>query len=276
MPDPTAPPNLMLLAQLLRAGAPGGAAADGSAPDPNLAALVQTLMGGASDGNASPGPAADPGDNPFAALGVQPPMTGADPHAAIVAALLQGANPPPFQTPAVEDDSQPPAAADVGAQDAPSASDAATDAATTVGPDIPRRANWDPIVERYVAAFNKENGADPGDDVYLDPDWIKAMIMREGNSPKAFSTDPMQVNTDRWDAYKGALGLTRGQAPGPDLSIRAGIRWLEEKAYEHDGNGRVTKFKTWPQAIRDYNGGGDANYWPKVLANYQYLKAGGR
>ena len=46
--------------------------------------------------------------------------------------------------------------------------------ATAKAPAYPHA--WDPIVEREAANYNKMNQADPGDDIYLDPDLIKAQI----------------------------------------------------------------------------------------------------
>jgi hypothetical protein len=135
----------------------------------------------------------------------------------------------------------------------------------------------DPIIEAKVAAFNKMNQADPGDDVYLDPDWIRAMVRVESAfDPKAYRNDPMQVNksTHDWDGYKSDLGLKRGVAPGQDLGIKAGIDWLESKAYHYNGRGDPTTFRGWDDATRGYNGGGNPHYLEDVKRAFQDIKAG--
>jgi len=134
----------------------------------------------------------------------------------------------------------------------------------------------DPVVQAKVAAFNKKNEADPGDDVYLDPDLIRAMIRVESAfNRRAHAHDPMQVNNrGDWDDYKAEIGLKRGVAPGPDLGIRAGIDWLESKAYHYDGRGRATTFKGWDRAVHDYNGGGNPHYLEQVKRAYGDIKAG--
>jgi hypothetical protein len=115
----------------------------------------------------------------------------------------------------------------------------------------------DPIVDRYVAEYNQAHGLRPGVTEYLDPDLIRTMIRQEaGTDHSALSHDPMQVNahTLDWDKPKVALGLKKGVAPGPDLSVRAGIQWLRRKAYVHDTQGRETRFTGWPLAVQKYNG----------------------
>ena len=133
---------------------------------------------------------------------------------------------------------------------------------------------WDSIVNHDVADFNKMNGADPGDEIYLDPDLVKAMIMTEsGHDRRAYNSDPMQVNNPHdWDGYKGEIGLIRGQAPGPDLGIRAGLAWLDSKAYYEDNKGRPGPFLGWETTVKRYNGHGNPNYWQDVQANLKTLK----
>jgi hypothetical protein len=105
MPDPTPFPILL---QLLAGGAP----LTRPSLDPATAALVAALRGD-PPGMASP-PPPDPNANPFAALGVRPPPASVDPNAALIAALMQSANPAPAQAEVGEDDPQPPA---LGASD---------------------------------------------------------------------------------------------------------------------------------------------------------------
>lgn len=137
----------------------------------------------------------------------------------------------------------------------------------------------DAIVAARVADFNKRNQADPGDDDYLDPDWVKAMIRVEsGFDRKAYGSDPMQVNKPGdWpkdDDYKAQIGLTKGVAPGQDLGVRAGLDWLESKAYHYDKSGKPTTFLGWPEATRRYNGGGNPHYLQDVEKAYQDIKSG--
>ena len=114
----------------------------------------------------------------------------------------------------------------------------------------------DPTVERHVADYNRARGLKPGDMEYLDPDLIKAMIRQEaGHNYDALIHDPMQVNnTGDWADGKAQLGLSKGVAPGADLSVKAGIQWLRQKAYRHDSQGAEARFRGWPQAVQRYNG----------------------
>jgi hypothetical protein len=130
--------------------------------------------------------------------------------------------------------------------------------------------HWDAKVDKYVAEYNKKYGFKPGDAEYLDPNLVKAMIKQEsGYDLKAYNADPMQVNNpDDWVDEKAKYGLTAGVAPGPDLSIQAGIGWLRYKAYGRKHVGDPLKFKGWPQAVHDYNGGGIPNYVKEVYEKY--------
>ena len=171
----------------------------------------------------------------------------------------------------------------------PQASGVETDAPTidpannleVAGPPAvkPYPTTLDSIVDAKVAAFNRMNQADPGDHVYMDPDWVRAMIRVEsGHDLKAAKLDPMQVNnTGDWpenDDYKAQIGLTKGVPPGPDLGIKAGLDWLDSKAYHYDSKGRPTTFLGWDEATKRYNGGGDPHYMDKVRKAYGDIKAG--
>jgi hypothetical protein len=144
----------------------------------------------------------------------------------------------------------------------------------------------DPIVEREVANYNQMNQADPGDDIYLDPDLIKAQIRVEsGYDQKTYNSDPMQVNkSGDWDAdpktgdpgHKVTLGLQHGVPPGPELGIRAGLGWLDAKSYIHDGSGQLGPFIGWERTFKRYNGGRDPQYWEKIQNAYRDIKSGGR
>jgi hypothetical protein len=132
---------------------------------------------------------------------------------------------------------------------------------------------WDARVEREVAIYNDEHGFKPGDEEYLDPKLIQAQMRAEsGGSPKAYANDPMQVNNrGDWDDKKAQLGLKKGVVPGPDLSIRAGIRWLARKAYEYDSRGEPVKFNGWNSALEGYKGRGNQDYVDRVLEKKEGL-----
>jgi hypothetical protein len=133
----------------------------------------------------------------------------------------------------------------------------------------------DSTIDAKVAAFNKMNQADPGDDVYLDPDWVRAMVRVESAfDPKAYRSDPMQVNKPGdWYEDKADLGLKEGVAPGQDLGVKAGVDWLESKAYRYDGRAGA-KFLGWDRATQRYNGGGNPHYLEDVKQAYRDIKAG--
>ncbi|HKR87027.1 MAG TPA: hypothetical protein VJS38_02540 [Phenylobacterium sp.] len=139
----------------------------------------------------------------------------------------------------------------------------------------------DPIIEAKVAAYNRMNQADPGDEVYLDPDWIKAMVRVEsGHDLKAYNSDPMQVNKPGdWDAppgekgYKSDLGLKEGVPPGAEQGIQAGLDWLDSKSYFFDKKGRAKPFIGYDRAIQRYNGGGNPHYLEDVKRAYRDIKS---
>jgi hypothetical protein len=143
---------------------------------------------------------------------------------------------------------------DAGSDDAEVAP-AAVDRRQRFSTTYPR--TLDPTVERYVTEYNQAHGLKPRAPEYLDPDLIKAMIRQEaGHDYDALIRDPMQVNgpDGDWDRQKSKFGLRKGVAPGADLSVKAGIQWLRQKAYEHDDQGNETRFRGWPQAVQRYNG----------------------
>jgi hypothetical protein len=71
---------------------------------------------------------------------------------------------------------------------------------------------------------------------------------------------------------KPDLGLTEGQAPGPELGIRAGIDWLESKSYPYNSHGVPGPFLGYKTAINRYNGGGNPNYYSDFLKNFNAIK----
>jgi hypothetical protein len=131
----------------------------------------------------------------------------------------------------------------------------------------------DATVENYVAQYNQSKGFRPGDREYLDPDLIKAMIMQESaHDLKAFNSDPMQVNANSrdWDKAKAPLGLVRGVAPGPSLSVEAGIKWLIYKSYVRAND--PDTFKGWFVGVVDYNHTGHVAYGKSVFGHLAVLK----
>ncbi len=55
--------------------------------------------------------------------------------------------------------------------------------------------DWDGLVDKAVADYNRGKGLAPGNPRYLDPKIIKAMIMVESAfNPQAYNSDPIQVN----------------------------------------------------------------------------------
>lgn len=114
------------------------------------------------------------------------------------------------------------------------------------------------------------------ENLYLDPDWIRAMIRVEAEyNQAAYDSDPMQVNNPAdWSALKREAGLTKGAPPGQELSIQAGLKCLKAHAFQVDANGERVRFLGWQEAIRRYNGGGDAQYLEKVEKAYQDIKSG--
>jgi len=71
------------------------------------------------------------------------------------------------------------------------------------------------------------------------------------------------------ELFAGTGGLSEGVSPGPDLSIKAGIGWLVDKAYAADSNGVATTFRGWPAAVTLYGPPGGV-YVQKV---YTQLRA---
>lgn len=114
------------------------------------------------------------------------------------------------------------------------------------------------------------------EDLYLDPDWIKAMIRVETDYNQAeYLSDPMQLNKPAdWSAYKGKIGLTKGVAPGADVGVTAGLGVLNARAYRVDASGKHLQFRGWKEATQRYNGGGDPQYLEKVEKAYQDIKNG--
>jgi hypothetical protein len=146
----------------------------------------------------------------------------------------------------------------------------------TAPPDYPR--SLDPTIESIVAEYNRANDA-LGDETYLDPDFIKAMIRTEaGYDMDAYMFDPMQVNKPGdWPVNnsKADYGLQKGVRPGAALSIRAGISWLTKSPYRRDSRGNDTgQFRGWRAMVRAYNGGRDPDYMQKFDRHLAEIKAG--
>jgi hypothetical protein len=116
---------------------------------------------------------------------------------------------------------------------------------------------WDGLVDKAVADYNRRRGLTPDSLRYLDPNTIKAMIMVEaGYDRRTYNSDPMQMNKPGdWLKGKASFGLTAGVPPGPELSVRAGIGWLDMMAYGSDKG--PARFIGWDAAVNSYNGNGE-------------------
>lgn len=132
----------------------------------------------------------------------------------------------------------------------------------------------------------------------LDPNLVKAMIYVESlvgyGSGESADPDVMQVgnkndpaihtlNNDGWvDPRTGAVSREyewqvnreavldyqgKAGAETPEQSIKWGVRWLYHKAQKIVAG--VRQWKSWEQAVRNYNGGGDPDYLKKVYGIYK-------
>ena len=131
--------------------------------------------------------------------------------------------------------------------------------------------DWDALIERRVAEDNQRRGFKLGDVEYLDPDVFKALVRQETQfNRNAYNDDPVQVNhRGDWAPEKRRYGLKEGVAPGPDLSITAGIGWLRRKSRSADGRG---EFLGWPRAVQSYNGSGNPDYLKQFSQRLLELK----
>jgi hypothetical protein len=101
--------------------------------------------------------------------------------------------------------------------------------------------------------------------------------VESGGHPKAFGTDPFQVNKPGdWppDNKKALIcGLTPDQEMTPARSAAAALEWWRYKAYNHDSQGRETSYKGDERAFRNYNGNRDVYpYHPGVQHRDWYAK----
>lgn len=137
--------------------------------------------------------------------------------------------------------------------------------------------------------LDKGNGGDPSNVPNLNPNTVKAMILKETNYGYVTShnggVDIMQTNvTGDWSDSKSRLGLTKGSTANYQQSISAGITWLYWKGVTiqpvKDAKGKTTGYNAswtggtdWSEAVKKYNGGGDANYMQKFTQIMQALKS---
>ena len=106
-------------------------------------------------------------------------------------------------------------------------------------PEDTKKLEWrnanDEVFVRAAQAYDQAHGFKPGDDGYVDGQFLKAWAMVEsgGEGDKAqFLSDPFQVNKGGdWAPEKRAFGLSAGQKMTPEASARAALLWLNSKSY---------------------------------------------
>jgi len=110
----------------------------------------------------------------------------------------------------------------------------------------------------------------------LDVNVVKAMVLTESQGGTVSGatgtgkTDVMQSNVKGdWSETKTRIGLTKGQTMTPATSINAGVKQLFMKGMSSNTSGEMNWRNgaggNWTDAVKRYNGGGDANYLEKVL-----------
>ena len=146
-------------------------------------------------------------------------------------------------------------------------------------------------VEKYNAKFHFPKT--------LTGNHIYAMIETEsGKNPEAFRKDPMQIANQGDHAletlrtqgeYTWQIGdfsflqekehtrimhwlkLYNRSNMDAESSIKGGIGWLVNKAAIRNNCGNIVGWRSWNEAARRYNGGGDDNYKTKVIRNLNQL-----
>ena len=120
------------------------------------------------------------------------------------------------------------------------------------------RGSLDQTIINAVNDFNKEYLLQPGDPGYRTPEFVKAWIMIESGGNKAdFLRDPLQMNKDPrdWSERKLDIGVPRNRAEmTPEISITAGLEWLNMKGYQNISGGSVYPYQGDLNALRRYNG----------------------
>jgi hypothetical protein len=71
--------------------------------------------------------------------------------------------------------------------------------------------------------------------------------------------------------YSNYIYLLANETMTSERSIKIGVPWLIRKAYYTDSAGSIVSWGSWENAVKDYNGGGDPNYWSKVKNAYEQL-----
>lgn len=105
-----------------------------------------------------------------------------------------------------------------------------------------------------------------GTQYYL-PDWVRGKLQ---------TVLPTPFDGNGAPDYSGYPNRTSEQRMYGSLGIAAGIAWLISRASILDGTGKIVAWspnpsKGWQQAIIDYNGGGNPEYWRKVSGKYTQL-----
>ena len=152
---------------------------------------------------------------------------------------------------------------------------------------------YDPTINSVLSYFRELHEITP------DRNLIKAMIAVESGSiadrEKAFRHDPMQIanegdyalnvlaSGDEHTEMVGDFSFLQGikytpRINGrwdysqtnmtPEASIRGGVGWLYHKAAIRNyvsNKLQITGWRTWSEAVRRYNGGGDPAYVHKVF-----------
>jgi len=160
----------------------------------------------------------------------------------------------------------------------------------------------DYLIAAKVAVFNWKKNNDPASlptctgptkhqlknnanmPVDLDPTLIKAMEIQESGGTVRngeYNGDVMTVNyPGDWEKTKDmkrCLGLTQGIAIDPRTSIDVAINILYLKGLKSDSKGNLEwrdANGAWSDAVKNYNGGGTANYQSSVLNRYANAKVG--
>lgn len=113
----------------------------------------------------------------------------------------------------------------------------------------------------FIAAadfYNRKYGLKPGDEEFRTPEFLKAWAMREAGGEgdeAAFRSDPFQVNNPPdWVPEKQWIaGLRKGQRMTPAMSAYAALEWLRYKSYDHDGYGKLVRYRGDQAGLEKYN-----------------------
>jgi hypothetical protein len=163
-----------------------------------------------------------------------------------------------------------------------------------------RYQEYDSIIQKYVEQWNKEYSSIPGFKP-LDPDIVKSMIIQESGANRdkdgAWKYDPFQMANKGDDGLRvlrdglensipnkgyeelhGIMETPRrngkwdyGAVPKEnritaELSLEYGTRFLFQKAFIFDKDGKPIGLRPWNEAVSRYNGGGTPGYAKQVLS----------